>query len=56
MIDVNLGLDRMKIGPAFMQHGYDSVMRGSVGQDENGFTVYFTEYTNIDKTIEIITQ
>ena len=56
MVDVNLGLDKMKIGPAFMQHHYDSSMRGSVEQDKNGFTVYFTEYTNIDKTIEIIAQ
>lgn len=56
MVDVSLGLDKMKIGPAFMQHWYDSDMRGSAEQDKNGFTVYFTEYTNIDKTVEIITQ
>ena len=53
MIEASLGLDRMQIGPGFMQHWYDSTMRGSESQDKNGFTVYFNEYTNIDKTIEI---
>jgi len=56
MIEASLGLDRITFGPAFMKHGYDSLMRGSAPQDKNGFTVYFTDYTNIDRTIEISTK
>ncbi|MBN2557571.1 MAG: hypothetical protein JXB33_02310 [Clostridia bacterium] len=55
-VRAELGLDSLSVGPAFAVHRYASSMRGSVPQDMNGYTVYFTGYSNIDKTIEIKTR
>jgi len=46
--------DTMLIGPGFKQHIYTTNMRGSVGKSSKGYTIYFTDYTEIDKNIEII--
>lgn len=52
-ISANKGNDTITIGPAFGLHNYASDMRGSEPQSENDYTVYFTDYTNIDKRVEI---
>jgi hypothetical protein len=53
MIEASVGLDKLQIGPGFMDHYYTSAMRGSVPQSSGDYTVYYTGYTNIDKTITI---
>ncbi|MBN2557933.1 MAG: hypothetical protein JXB33_04155 [Clostridia bacterium] len=54
MVRARLGKDTMLIGPAFMNHTYTSNMRGSVPQSGRGYTIYFTDYTNVDRNIRII--
>ena len=46
--------DTIKIGPAFKQHIYTTNMRGSISKSSRGYTIYFTEYTEVDKNIKII--
>ncbi len=53
-IKASLGLHEITVGPGFAEHKYASAMRGSVPQSKNDFTVYFTGFSNIDKTVEII--
>lgn len=53
-IKVVSGEDTISIGPAFSKHDYTYNLRGSVSKSRNDFTIYFTEFTNIDKTIDII--
>lgn len=52
-VKASLGSSEIKVGPGFAEHKYASSMRGSVAQSTNDFTVYFTGFSNIDKTIEI---
>jgi len=49
----SVGNNTLQIGPGFMDHYYTSEMRGSDPQSKKDFTVYFTGYTNINKTIYI---
>lgn len=53
-VTVKYKKDTMKIGPAFKKHMYTNTMRGSVQKSTKGYTIYFTEYTEIDKKISII--
>jgi hypothetical protein len=45
--------DSITIGPGFKTHTYSYDMRGSVPPSGSDYTVYFTEYTNIDRTVSI---
>ncbi|MFW6256824.1 MAG: hypothetical protein ACOC2O_01640 [Bacillota bacterium] len=51
-IKVIKGTDIIKLGPAFGKHNYTSKMRGSVSESSK-FTVYFTEFTNIERTLTL---
>ena len=53
-VKVKAGEDTMTVGPAFSKHDYTHNLRGSVPKSSTDFTVYFTEFTNIDKTIKIV--
>lgn len=55
MIVASLGTDYIEFGPGFMEHGYAADMRGSQPVDQSSFTVHFTTYTNVNKTIEFKT-
>ncbi|MDX1358598.1 MAG: hypothetical protein R3232_07200, partial [Clostridia bacterium] len=52
-VKASLGLNQISIGPGFAEHRYAADMRGSVPRSKNDFTVYFTSFSNIEKTIEI---
>ena len=52
-VKASLGLNEISIGPGFAEHRYAADMRGSVPRSKNDFTVYFTSFSNIEKTIEI---
>lgn len=54
-VRVSKALDAITVGPGFAEHRYAASLRGSVPKSINDYTVYFTGYTNIDKTIEITT-
>lgn len=56
MVKVQYGKDIIEIGPAFKQHTYTTNMRGSVAKSDRGFTIYFTDYTNIDRNISIVSE
>lgn len=43
----------IKFGPGFAKHTYTSNMRGSEPRDDHSYTVYFTDFTNLEHTIEI---
>lgn len=43
--------DIISVGPAFGKHIFTSEMRGSEPQSENDFTVYFTDFTHLDREI-----
>lgn len=53
MVKVKYRKDTMEIGPAFTEHTYTTNMRGSVPKSGKGFTIYFTDYTNLDRDISI---
>jgi hypothetical protein len=53
MVKVKKGKDKMHIGPAFKEHKYTTGMRGSVPASSRGFTIYFTDFTNLDREIKI---
>ena len=53
MVKVKYRKDTIEIGPAFKQHTYTTNMRGSVPKSNKGFTIYFTDYTNLDRNISI---
>lgn len=52
-VKASLGLNEISVGPGFAEHKYAASMRGSVPKSNNDFTVYFTGFSNIEKTIEI---
>lgn len=52
-VTASLGTDAITVGPGFAEHKYASAMRGSVPQSKGDFTVYFTDFTNVDKEIGI---
>ena len=45
--------DALEIGPGFGTHSYITGKFGSEARDENSFTLYFTDYTEFDRTITI---
>ncbi|MFO7637099.1 MAG: hypothetical protein R6W96_07305 [Clostridia bacterium] len=45
--------DSLTVGPGFMKHFYTGDMRGSVPASPSDFTIHFTDYTNIDRVVEI---
>jgi hypothetical protein len=45
--------DQISIGPGFATHWFTESMRGSNPQSSEEFTVYFTDYTPIERTVEI---
>ena len=53
LVEAYIGNDKLEIGPGFMSHHYAENMRGSDPQSKSDFTMYYTGYTNIDKTIFI---
>lgn len=46
--------DRLTIKGAFAEHFYHRDMRGSVPSPNNKFMLYFTDFSPIDRTIEIV--
>lgn len=56
MVDVKYKKDKISIGPAFKEHTYTANMRGSVGKSNRGFTIYFTDSTNLNRNIRIISE
>lgn len=54
MVNVKYKKDKLSIGPAFKEHTYTTNMRGSVPKSGRGFTIYFTDYTNLNRDIDII--
>ncbi len=46
--------DRITIKGAFSEHFYHRDMRGSISAPSNKFMLYFTEFSPIDKAVEII--
>jgi len=53
-VKVKYKKDSMKIGPGFKKHVYTTNMRGSVAKSSKGYTIYFTEFTELNKNISII--
>ncbi len=52
-ITVKKGMDQIRVGPGFAKHAYTSRMRGSEPRSAAEFTVYFTDYTPVDRNITI---
>lgn len=52
-VEVRDELDSILVGPAFANHFYTSAMRGSEPPSNQEFTVYFTDFTNLDRTVTI---
>lgn len=50
---VSDGRNAMRVGPGFAAHSYTHTMRGSEPQSPSEFTVYFTDFTNIDREITL---
>jgi hypothetical protein len=48
------GQNAMRVGPGFEAHTYTDTMRGSEPQSADEFTVYFTDFTNIDRQITLV--
>lgn len=55
-IEVARGACKIGVGPAFGLHHYTTGMRGSEPQSAHGFTIYFTDFTPVDRTISIRAQ
>jgi len=49
-------LDKIKFGPGFASHVFADNMRGSDSQSEQGFTVYFTGETPLNRKIEVMSR
>lgn len=52
-IKASYGSDTISIGSAFASHWYTQDMRGSELQSVQNFTIYFTDYTTVSRTITI---
>ncbi len=52
-VDVRLGSEALTVGPAFARHRYTSTMRGSDPPGDDEATLYFTDYTPVNRTIRI---
>jgi hypothetical protein len=53
-VQVRKGTDVIMVGPGFGAHTYASDMRGSEPKSPYDFTIYMTDFTNINKNISII--
>ena len=53
-IKVKKGEDSLILTDSFCKHTYHKDMRGSVAPSVGAFTVYYTDFTNLDKKIDII--
>jgi hypothetical protein len=53
MVKVLQGNSGISVGPAFASHYYDDDMRGTEPPLPGRFTLYFTDFTNTDRTISI---
>jgi hypothetical protein len=53
MVKVLQGKSGISVGPAFAAHYYDDDMRGSEPPSAGRFTLYFTDFTNIDRIVSI---
>lgn len=53
-INIKKGTDIMKLGPAFGKHTYTDNMRGSEPVSNHGFTIYFTDFTNIERDLSLL--
>ncbi|NMA94788.1 MAG: hypothetical protein GX974_01960 [Clostridiales bacterium] len=52
-IKVKKDLDSISVGPGFGKHAYAAEMRGSDIKSPYDFTVYMTDFTNLEKTVYI---
>lgn len=50
---IKKGLDSVEIGPAFGKHNFATRMRGSEPASNQHYTIYFTDFTNLDREIII---
>lgn len=53
-IEVKKGMDVIKVGPAFGEHNFAGGNFGSEPRSLDHFTIYFTGFTNFDRTITLI--
>ncbi|MFA7673191.1 MAG: hypothetical protein WCY62_04995 [Clostridia bacterium] len=53
-VEIARNEDKLIINDAFSNHTFHYCMRGSVPQCMDAFTVYYTDFTNVDKKIEIM--
>ena len=53
-IKVTKDNDSLILTDSFCKHTYHKDMRGSIAPSKNVFTVYYTDFTHIDKRVEII--
>lgn len=47
------GMDTIKISDSFCKHIYHAGMRGSIPKSRNDFTIYFTDFTPVDRMVNI---
>lgn len=52
-VEVCRGEDKIQIGPGFANHIYTAGMRGSEPAEPGDFTMYFTDFTNVNRVVEI---
>ncbi|NLC68387.1 MAG: hypothetical protein GX754_06305 [Clostridiaceae bacterium] len=52
-VHVRKGIDTVTIGPAFANHTYATGMRGSEPQSKSGYTIYFTDFTPVNRKFRI---
>lgn len=53
-IELKQDKDKLTLTNAFSKHTYHKNMRGSIPPCKDAFTVYYTDFTHIDKEFEII--
>lgn len=56
MVTAREGNDSVTIGPGFSDHWFSESMRGSEPQAQHEFTLYFTGFTPIERTITITSE
>jgi hypothetical protein len=52
-VQARKGTDIITVGPGFGNHTYAASMRGSEPQSKSDYTIYFTDFTNMDREIRI---
>lgn len=53
-MEIEKNNDRLVITDSFSRHTFHNVMRGSVAPSKGSYTIYYTDFTDIDKRIDII--